>query len=206
MYLHTPNSRQYLLQFADDTALITHDYNRATAVSEIQRLIDLVCEWFRKWHIKINPSKTQFLIFNHRVNENSPTVRVDNEVVSPASHAKYLGINLDHQLNFRLHGKRVKQSTITRANYFKCLSTANSGLGWKHRVTIYKAICRPILDYGAPILFNGNQRLQKLLQVAETSALREITRLRHPNNILFNPSNALLYTKSDIVPIFERIA
>ncbi len=45
----------------------------------------------------------------------------------------------------------------------------------------------------------------KPLQVGETSALRTLTKLRHPNNSLHNPPNTLLYEYTGITPILDRL-
>ena len=60
---------------------------------------------------------------------------------------------------------------------------------------IYKCICRQLLEYGQPVLFNCNNPAKENIRIAETTALRRLTKIRHPNNPLHNPSNALLSAK-----------
>ena len=45
----------------------------------------------------------------------------------------------------------------------------------------------------------------KNIEIAERQSLRTITKLRHPNNSLFNSSNQYLYNTTGIRPIVERL-
>ncbi|XP_044744572.1 uncharacterized protein LOC123306578 [Coccinella septempunctata] len=51
-----------------------------------------------------------------------------------------------------------------------------------------------------------NANSKKILpQTAETTSLRAITKMRHPRYELYNPSNMLLYEKTLIKPINQRL-
>ncbi|KAJ8970338.1 hypothetical protein NQ317_007617 [Molorchus minor] len=56
-------------------------------------------------------------------------------------------------------------------------------------------ICRPIIEYGHVVFNSCRKAALNNIEVAERSALRKITKIRHPNNPLHNPSNQLLYEK-----------
>ena len=71
---------------------------------------------------------------------------------------------------------------------------------------IYKLICRPILEYGHIIFGNLKNPAIKNLEVAEPSAIRTITKIRHRNNPLHNPPNHLLYQLTHIQPIQARLS
>lgn len=66
-------------------------------------------------------------------------------------------------------------------------------------------ICRPMLEYGSTIFYNSKGPAKNNIKVAETTSLRQITRMRHPDNPLHNPSNRMLYEKTGIEPINERL-
>ncbi|KAL3274765.1 hypothetical protein HHI36_020450 [Cryptolaemus montrouzieri] len=94
---------------------------------------------------------------------------------------------------------------IARAKHFRCLTYNNQGIDMKTATVIYKSICRPIIEYGHPLYANCRESVIKILEVAETTSLRAITKMRHPNNPLHNPPNHLLYQRTKIEPIRERI-
>lgn len=66
-------------------------------------------------------------------------------------------------------------------------------------------ICRPLLEYANVLLLNCKNPAKNNIEVAERSSLRIITKIRHPNNPIHNPSNTLLYEKTRVLPIMNRI-
>lgn len=158
----------------------------------------------KKWRTIPNPNKSHLIIFNHKVTNSSPSINLLQQTLQPSLSCKYLGINIDSKLNFKLHTKLCKQSIISRTKHFRSLTYKNEGINTSTACKIYKMICRPILEYGF-ILF-GNCRKPALhnIEVGERSSLRKITKIRHLNNPLHNPSNNLLYQKTQIEPILSR--
>lgn len=117
----------------------------------------------------------------------------------------YLGIHLDNKASLKLQANITKKKAINRAKHFKCLTYKDQGIDMKTPTKIYKTICRPIIEYGHPLYANCKESLWKIIEVAETSSLRTITKLRNPRNRLHNPSNNLLYNLTKVVAIRERI-
>ena len=112
------------------------------------------------------------------------------EVIVPSTSAKYLGIQIDQKLNLSLQANYVKQGTILRAGLFRKLSYKNQCINHQTASRIYKTLCRPLIDYGSILFVNKNTKsILKKLEVAETSSLRKISKMRHINNPLHNPSN-----------------
>ncbi|XP_050518402.1 uncharacterized protein LOC126892762 [Diabrotica virgifera virgifera] len=62
-----------------------------------------------------------------------------------------------------------------------------------------------MLEYGSAIFYNSKGPAKNNIKVAETTSLRQITRMRHPDNPLHNPSNRMLYEETGIEPINERL-
>ena len=53
------NPNSYILQYADDTVLISHNSTLKKTVEELQSLMDKTMLWFNKWRLKPNPTKFQ---------------------------------------------------------------------------------------------------------------------------------------------------
>ena len=49
--------------FADDTGLIAHNEDYGAAVEDLQKALDAVAKWARKWKIKVNDSKSVIIDF-----------------------------------------------------------------------------------------------------------------------------------------------
>lgn len=195
----------YILQYADDTALVAHGRNLQQTISTLQTQLNRCELWLSTWRLEANPLKSQLLIFHHKIKNTSPSVTLSNHRILPSSTAKYLGINLDNKLNFKHHTNLLKKRTVTRSKYFRHLTYKQQGIGTHAAAKIYKSICRPLLEYGHTIYLNSRHPTNKNLQVTETTSLRIITKIRHPNNSLHNPPNNLLYEKTKIQPILQRL-
>lgn len=195
----------YILQYADDTVIISHHKTITNVIENLQLKILETEEWFNKWRLIPNPSKSQFIIFNHHISNTSPTISIGNQHISPSPSAKYLGINLDHKLNFNMHTAAVKNKVKKRAKHFRSLTFRKEGISTKTAAIIYKSICRPLIEYANVLYTNCQRPALQNLKVAETSSLRTITKMRHPDNPLHNPSNELLYERTQIKSIDIRL-
>lgn len=202
---HYINPKQYIFQFCDDTTLVTHNTTLKNTIEKLQQLSNKTLLWMKKWQISPNPNKTQFTIFGHRITESSPTIKMIQQNITPTPTVKYLGITIDKKLNFKKHTQNSKNQIITRAKHFRALTYKREGINLKTATTIYKMICRPIIEYGHHIFINARKPTLKTIEVAERSSLRSITKIRHPRNPLHNPSNEMLYKNTKIEPIQQRM-
>jgi len=110
----TTCKHDYILQYADDTALTVHAKTTATAVEELQTLTDNTTAWFYKCRLTPNPTKNQLLLTNHKIKDNSPTITTDGNVTTPSQEIKYLGITLGQKLKFTKHAQNVRTEIIKR--------------------------------------------------------------------------------------------
>lgn len=202
-YHSSPNS--YVLQYADDTALVSHENTKEKAIEKLQNMTEQIEDWFQKWRLKQNPTKSQLIIFYHTPKPTSPSISISNENIKPLVSVKYLGVQIDNRINFKNHITITKNRVISRAKYFRSLTYKSAGINHKTASKIYKAICRPLLEYAHTAFMNVRKEVKKKLQTAETTALRSITKMRHPRNPIHNPPNALLYNKTGIKPILDRL-
>lgn len=200
------SQEKYVLQYADDTALVSHGNTFTNTIEKLQDLTNKTITWFNKWRLKPNPEKSHLIIFYHTPSGTSPTLRIYNHIIRPETYVKYLGISIDHKINFNYHTKNIKKSIISRAKHFRCLSWKNNGINQETKCKIYKLICRPMIEYGHIVFLNLKHPALQNLKVAETSSIRSITKIRHPNNPIHHPPNDLLYRTTSIQPIEDRLA
>jgi hypothetical protein len=57
----------HLAVFADDTYLYTSERKEGYVLRKLQRGLNSVEEWSKRWNIKINEDKTQTIYFSHRI-------------------------------------------------------------------------------------------------------------------------------------------
>lgn len=97
--------------YADDHAIKTA-YNGGTQSSELAALGDIelaltkIRDWMNENRLKMNDSKTEFIVFGSRHQLNKALItslNVNSELVNASDSVKYLGAHLDRNLNLKHH-------------------------------------------------------------------------------------------------------
>ena len=114
--------------------------------------LSLISKWAFNWKMLINPDTNkpaQKVLFSRKKEiQNHSNISLNNIQVVRASHQKNLCIILDEKLNFKEH----IDSTILKVNKaIALLKKLRCSLPRKSLITIYKALLRPLLDYGDTI-------------------------------------------------------
>ena len=135
-----------ILLYADDMVLI------ADCESDLQTLLDILCEWCRKWRLSVNIDKTQIVHFRpSRKKRSNETFTYGNIPLKTVSSYKYLGIILDEHLNFNecvktlaTAGGRALGGIISK---FKMLRN----VGYRTFTKLYHSGVSPILEYSSGV-------------------------------------------------------
>jgi len=69
---------------------------------ELQLSVDNLVTWSHKWGMVLNASKTKVMLFGNG-DDDVIELRMFDKVIEQVSKFKYLGVLLDHQLDFSLH-------------------------------------------------------------------------------------------------------
>jgi hypothetical protein len=93
---------------ADDTALLAIDSDPALASQKLPQHLDLLQEWFDKWKIKINQTKSSKITFTTK-RTNCPPATINNIQIPVQTEVKYLGLYLDQKLTSQKHIKTKRQ-------------------------------------------------------------------------------------------------
>ena len=101
-----------VLVFADDTCLFASAKDPAETAAILNKDLEKIGDWARKWKVAFNPSKTKDVIFSHKVLCNSPPIIFNETFVDRVHQHKHLGIWLDCSLDW---GKQVREVCL-RAN------------------------------------------------------------------------------------------
>ncbi|KAL4090282.1 hypothetical protein QTP88_025154 [Uroleucon formosanum] len=91
-----------LAMFTDDTAILSTRNSQLTATDNLQRSIDNIFAWTRRWEIKINGDKSVHVNYTLRKTENIQIV-LNQSPIPQKDSAKYLGMHLDSRLNWKHH-------------------------------------------------------------------------------------------------------
>jgi len=188
-----------LSQFADDTGLYAIAYNRAYAIRKLQKALDLLESWCRRWRVKLNGEKSKliFITRTHDTTEENFSLHLFNDIIRPVKHAKFLGIEIDSKLALKNHFENISNRSRARLNVLKILSYR--GVKPDILMKLYKCYVRPLIEYGSSSFIAAPRPQLKNLQQIQNEALRICLKL--PKYIKIS----LLHEYASIQPIKDRL-
>lgn len=183
--------------FADDTAISANASQTKTVLKRLQSALGKVEQYFSKWKIKINATKTQAIFFprdkkRSRQPLNELTLNGSNIPYKP--HITYLGVTVDNKLSFGPHISAIKAKVSNCIKAVYPLIGKKSKLNTNKKMTIFKTIIRPIILYASPVWLNAAHTHIRHLQIAQNKCLKIIYKLpwRYHTNALHELSNTPL--------------
>ena len=140
--------------FADDCAALIGGTNLHQMMSRMQKVVYKVEEWGSKYGLTFNALKTEVIVFNKATPKTIDfpnKLIIGDERVQFSERAKYLGINLDHKLNWSYHieqkiGKAKQTLFMLRKATSKKWGPRPIYMKW-----MYNSVVKPRLMYGCPV-------------------------------------------------------
>lgn len=167
-----------LVSYADDCTVLISGNDLVSMCNDVNRYLNEVSDWFQAHHLELSPDKSTATLFTTWTKEVSIhlDINIHNIPVPTINNPKILGVTFDSLLTFNQHAKNISNKMNAKNNVMKSIAGSTWGKDKDTLATTYKAISRPIANYGAPIyapqLSDSNW---SLLQRAQNSALRTIT-------------------------------
>jgi len=174
--------------FADDTMFYCSNHNARYAILQLQRQINIASEWFKKWRLRINEAKTTAILFG-RTQKLNTNLELNNVQISWSNKVKYLGIIIDHKLNFSDHVKTiVKKATKIRGSLYPVLNK-KCPIPARARLNLFKIYIPPILTYAgaswAPFICRSSwMRIEAVQTIGIRTILGQPSIVR--NSVLLN--------------------
>jgi len=184
-------------EFADDKAIISIHDNPHIASLNLQLHLDLMADWYKKWRIKVNQSKSLHTTFTLRLPP-CPMVSLDNIQIPSSQSAKYLGLTIDRRLTWSHHIKIKRLALNARLRILKTLITKNKHTPLNTKLLIYKSLFKPMWTYGLQLWGNAKKSNTNKIQTFQNNILRKIT--NSPPYI----SNLTLHTDLKIKTVHEE--
>ena len=135
--------------FADDSALYFDNITRGSYDNVVEDM-KIVYEWLRINKLRLNVSKSSFIVFDKFPNLDRLSIPLDLKDGSYSLHIeetksqKYLGLMIDNQLNFQDHIEYVKSKVAKRIG---ALYRSKKLLPLKYRKMFVNALMLPQFDY-----------------------------------------------------------
>ena len=135
--------------FADDTSLFAIVKDKQESADILNNDLLTISKWAFNWKMLFNPDPkkpAQEVIFSRKKQvQIHPTINLNNVEVERAPYQKHLGIILDEKLNFKQH---IDSAISKIKKGIAVIKKLRYSLSRKSLITIYKAILRPLIDYG----------------------------------------------------------
>lgn len=159
--------------FADDTAIMAVGTSAEETKHKIQKAIDKVCIWIKKWRTKLNESKSSFIHFTNR-NINPTQIIINGHSIAPENTAKYLGMTLDAKIHWKEHVKKKIIELNIKFRKMNWLIGRRSTLDLHNKLLVYKQVIKPIWTYGIQLWGCTKKTNVKMMQTFQNKALRSM--------------------------------
>ena len=138
----------------------------------VQADLNRLSQWCNVNQLTVNVKKTNSVLFGTKKYldiDRQPNLTLNNESIEYITHYKYLGIELDNNLNYKLHANNV-YNVVAHKIYL--LSKIRGFVSNKVALLIYKTKILPYLDYGDIFYMNTNMGILNKLQKLQNKALK----------------------------------
>ena len=142
--------------YADDSAIYTSGRGTKRMINSLQKSLKLIEEWCEIWGFKLSASKTTCVVFYRRTKYNTykPKLRINGQEISIKSEVKFLGLNFDYRLTWKIHIEHIIAKCKKRLNLMRNLKGTTWGATMPTLLTIYKALIRSVIEY-ADIVYDS---------------------------------------------------
>ena len=187
-----------MASYADDFTIMASSPKVDEAVVKANRLMTTLVEWAGRKELSIAPHKSSVTLFTPDTHQSHlhPKVKIGDEVIPLNRTPKILGVTWDTHLTFAAHARDIIARSASSLRINKALAGTNWGFDKETLVQTYKAITRPVLNYGAPIWIPlaAPSTLAKL-EVIQNAALRIAS-----GNVLMAPISHL-HSETKVLPL-----
>ena len=185
--------------FADDS-LLFRTINNINDTKTLQKDLDLLQTWEKKWKMEFHPDKCQLLrITNKTKNYISSDYFIHDKKLELTDSAKYLGVEIDNKLNWKQQCTNVckksnKVLAFLRRNIHSCPVNIKNHC--------FKSLVRPALDFGSVVWDPHHQVDKENLEKVHKRAARFVS-----GNYVFEKGNTQINMKKlGWEPLEERRA
>ena len=136
-----------LLLYADDIALL------ASCEDDLQKMLDCLDAWCKKWTLLVNPDKSQVVHF--RRGPSTPksefNFKCGVNLLQTVEKYRYLGLIFTEFLDITIMSKAVALSATRALGLIIAKCKAHGGVPYKVFSQLYDSLVQPIMDYGASV-------------------------------------------------------
>ena len=148
----------FILLYADDTVIFSDNE------TDLQSALLVFQEYYQKWKLSVNTSKTKVLIFGRGKLNKTKQFRYQNEIIETVTDYKYLGIYFSRSGSFIVAKKHIAEQA-NKAVFALIKNIRSLSLPFDIRIDLFNKTIKPILLYRCEIWGFGNIDMLEKIQL-----------------------------------------
>merc|ERR1712035_134475 len=171
------SASSYISLFADDAKLLRKVNCKEDCVA-LQKDLDKINEWSRKWEMEFNSSKCKIMEFGKSKYRPRQVYTMGNNIIEKTNEEKDLGVNIMDNLSPEKHVNRITAETY---NLLRNIKVAFTYVDEEMIKKLVIALIRPRLEYVAAVWSPSTKKHIRKLEKIQRAAtklppsLRELT-------------------------------
>ena len=140
------NEQISMLLYADDIVFIS------SSEAEMQRMLDTLHQWCKKWRVLINSTKSQAVHFRQpRKPRSLYQFRIGDNLIDTVETYKYLGVIFHEKMDFSHTAKALASGAGRALGSIISKIHGMKEFGFSTFEKLYESCVIPVLDYGASV-------------------------------------------------------
>ena len=186
--------------FADDLVVLTSGKDVANLQHRLQRDLDKIEAYAKKWRLIVNTEKTVHSIFTNGRNalKHDVVLNICGKRLNWDKTPTYLGVRLDQKLQMHNHIRELRAKTSAQLSLVKKLASTNWGADARTLRALYLSKVRSAIDYSLPIQAFASRTALEDLDRVQNQALRLVC------GALRTTPNAAVEILSNVEPLKVR--
>ena len=184
--------------FADDTSVFYSNKDNQMMEISLNNELHNISNWLKANKLSLNVKKSNVIHINNKRSDNSQKINlcIESEMIEVKSHAKYLGVLLDDNLNWKA---QIQHVNLKISKGLGILAKLRHVVPEKTLRSLYKSFIQPHIDYGS--LVWGSATKSNLTKIAKSTkkAVRIMTFKQKYEN------TAPLFQKLNLLPLEKNI-
>ena len=157
--------------FADD-CIVYREIHENKDTTTLQQDLDELEKWERKWEMDFHPDKCNILHVTRKKDVINDRYKLKGHILETVQSAKYLGVDIHHQLNWNGHIDRIVLKANRMLGFVKRnLQVSNQDT----KVNAYKTLVRSNLEYCASIWSPYTDKAIEKVEAVQRRAARFCT-------------------------------
>jgi len=170
-----PTMQQTIVaDYADDKVILSINEDPVIASSNLQVHLNHLSEWYKKWRVKINQNKSTHTTFTLKQGT-CPNITLNNVLIPTSDTVKYLGLFFDKRLTWKKHLQTKRLTLNNRMRMLRPLLIRNKNSTLNTKLTIYKALLKPIWTYGLQLWGAAKKSNINRIQTFQNISLRRLS-------------------------------